>query len=178
MTGKIVGMMYSRFTGKTTVEIALDGDQTQDIEALKDKVVDVVLKLFRKRRSLDANGYFWVLVDKLAEKLNIAKVDIYRGYIKDVGGNSEMVCVQDKAVGTLIKGWQRNGIGWVTDTMPSKLKGCTNVILYVGSSEYDTAQMARLIELAVQDCQAQGISTKTPDEINNLLSLWEKADAR
>ena len=178
MTGRVTGLFYSRITGKTTVELVLDGDQTETVEAMKDKVVDIVLKLFRKKRSLDANGYFWVLVDKLAEKLNISKTDIYRGYVKEVGGNNEIVCVQDKAVGTLIKGWQRNGIGWVTDTMPSKLEDCTNVVLYVGSSEYDTAQMTRLIELAIQDCQALGISTKTPDEINNLLSLWEKADAR
>lgn len=69
-----------------------------------------------------------------------------------------------------------NGLGWQTDTIPSKLEGCTNVVLYYGSSTYDTEQMSRLIDIVVQDCKALGIETKTPDEIANMLSLWEAAE--
>lgn len=172
------GPMYSRINYKTVIELTLDENVAREIENLKGKQVEVTIKQYRKGRSLDANGYFWVLAGKLAEAMNIPKTDIYRGYIKEIGGNSEIVCVQDRAVDSLVNGWQRNGIGWVRDTMPSKLKGCTNVILYTGSSEYDTGQMARLIDLAVQDCKAVGIDTKTPAEIDDLLSIWEKADAR
>lgn len=126
----------------------------------------------RKKRSLDANAYFFVLADKLAEKVNIPKTEIYRNYIKEIGGVSEIVCVKNNAVEKLCKGWERNGLGWQTDTTPSKIKGCTNVILYYGSSTYDTEQMSRLINLVVEDCKIQGIETKTPDEIANMLSLW------
>ena len=56
--------------------------------------------------------------------------------------------------------------------MPSKIEGCTNVILYYGSSTYNTEQMSRLINLVVEDCKAQGVETMTPDEINRMLSLW------
>ncbi len=131
------------------------------------------LKKTRKKRSLDANAYFFVLADKLSEVLNIPKEDIYRNYVKDIGGVSEIVCVKDAAVAKLCEGWRHNGLGWQTDTLPSKLKGCTNVILYYGSSTYDTAQMSRLIDRVVEDCKIQGIETKTPEEIANLLSLWE-----
>ncbi|MEE1017932.1 MAG: hypothetical protein UH824_00435, partial [Acutalibacteraceae bacterium] len=65
------------------------------------------------------------------------------------------------------------GKGWVTDTTPSKIGGCVNVIAYYGSSTYDTAQMSRLIDMAVQDCEALEIETKTPDEIARLVSLWQ-----
>ena len=178
MKGTINGLMYSAVSKTTVVEIALEGNVASEVEKFKGKHIDVSFKQYRKGRSLDANGYFWVLAGKLAEAMNIPKTDIYRGYIKEIGGNSEIVCVQDRAVDSLVNGWQRNGIGWVADTMPSKLKGCTNVILYTGSSEYDTGQMARLIDLAVQDCKAVGIDTKTPAEIDDLLSIWEKADGR
>lgn len=178
MKGTISGLMYSAVSKTTVVEIALEGNVASEVEKFKGKHIDLTLKQYRKGRSLDANGYFWVLAGKLAEAMNIPKTDIYRGYIKEIGGNSEIVCVQDRAVDSLVNGWQRNGIGWVADTMPSKLKGCTNVILYTGSSEYDTGQMARLIDLAVQDCKAVGIDTKTPAEIDDLLSIWEKADGR
>jgi hypothetical protein len=84
-----------------------------------------------------------------------------------------MVCVKNEAVERLCEGWRHNGLGWQTDIVPSKLKGCTNVILYYGSSTYNTEQMSRLINLIVEDCKIQGIETRTPEEIANMLSLWE-----
>ena len=97
---------------------------------------------------------------------------IYRAAIKEVGGNYDVVCVQDKAVEKLRDVWMQNGLGWQTDTMPSKVDGCTNVLLYYGSSTYDTAQMARLIDIIVQDCHSLGIETRSPEEIESLLSSW------
>lgn len=127
---------------------------------------------WRERRSLDANAYFWVLLDKLAETMSAGKEDLYRRYVKDVGGVSDVVCVQEQAADALISGWQHNGLGWQAEKVPSKLPGCVNVILYYGSSTYDTAQMSRLIELVIQDCQAVGIETKTPAEIEEMMDLW------
>ena len=127
----------------------------------------------QKKRSNDANAYFFVLADKLAERLNIPKTEIYRHYVKEIGGVSEIVCVKNEAVDKLCNGWEHNGLGWQTDRVPSKINGCTNVVLYYGSSTYNTEQMSRLINLIVEDCKAQGIETKTPEEIANILSLWE-----
>jgi hypothetical protein len=56
--------------------------------------------------------------------------------------------------------------------MPSKIEGCTNVILYYGSSTYDSAQMSRLLDLITQDCKLQGIPYETPAEIARLKALW------
>lgn len=127
-----------------------------------------------QKRSLDANAYCWTLIGKLAEKLKKESTEIYRSAIKEIGGNSDTVCVQNKAVQSLCDGWQRNGIGWQTDTFPSKIEGCTNVILYYGSSTYDTAQMSRLINLIVQECQQQGIETRNEEELKSLLGEWGK----
>jgi hypothetical protein len=127
---------------------------------------------FKKKRSLDANAYCWTLISLLAERLNIPKTDIYRSAIKEIGGNCDTVCVQDKAVKSLCDGWERNGIGWQTDTFPSKIEGCTNVTLYYGSSTYDSAQMARLINLILEECRQVGIETKSAEEIDSLLGQW------
>lgn len=129
----------------------------------------------KRKRSLDANAYFFVLADKLAEKLNIPKEDIYRNCIKEIGGVSDVVCVRNDAVEKLCEGWRHNGLGWQTDTFPSKIEGCTNVILYYGSSTYNTEQMSRLINNIVEDCKIQGIETRTPNEIADMLSLWGEA---
>ncbi len=136
------------------------------------KLYDVTIKEHRERRSLDANAYAWVLLDKLAEKLQLAKTELYRSYIREIGGNSETVCVLKDAADKLCSGWARNGIGWLTDTLPSKIDGCVNVVLYYGSSTYDTAQMSRLIDLIVQDCKTQGIETMTPQQLAALVEGW------
>lgn len=177
ITGRIVGANIDFKTGKP--QITFEVNERQDFELLVDDLKDkeklsIEVKPFRAKRSLDANAYFFVLADKLAEKLHITKEEVYRTAIKDIGGVSEVVCVKKEAVERLCEGWAQNGIGWQTDTFPSKIEGCTNVILYYGSSTYDTAQMSRLIEHTVQLCQEQGIDTRTPDEIAKLISLWEE----
>lgn len=136
------------------------------------KDYDVEIKEHREKRSLDANAYFWVLADRLAEKTQIPKTDIYRSYIREIGGNNETVCITDKGVDKLRREWERNGDGWLTSTMPSKLPGCTNVVLYYGSSTYDTAQMSRLIDMAVQDCVEQGIETLPPEKLAGMMEEW------
>ena len=141
-----------------------------ELKAGKD--YDVEIKEHREKRSLDANAYFWVLVDRLAEKTRIPKTDIYRSYIREIGGNHEMVCVIDSAVDKLRRGWEHNGLGWQTDTTPSKLPNCTTVILYYGSSTYNTRQMSHLIDMAVQDCQEQGIETLPPEKLAGMMEEW------
>ena len=77
----------------------------------------------------------------------------------------------EKAVERLCSGWKKNGIGWQTEVMPSKITGCKNVILYYGSSTYDSIQMSRLLDLIIQQCEQQGIPTLR-DEADKLLQKW------
>lgn len=137
--------------------------------------VTVGLKVSKqnKKRSLDSNAYFWTLADKLAQRLNIPKSEIYRNAIRDIGGVSDIVCVQNKAVEKMCRGWQREGLGWQTETFDSKIDGCTNVILYYGSSTYDQQQMTSLIDNIVQDCKAVGIETLPPIELARLTEGWK-----
>lgn len=152
---------------KVMAEIASYIDSLDDKKTYRLSVVEL-----KERRSLNANAYAWVLIDKLAAKLNIGKTDIYRSYIKEIGGNSDIVCVQNKALNDLRKAWETRGIGWLTDTLPSKIEGCTNVVLYYGSSTYDTAQMSRLINLIIQDCKENDIEYLTPSELAKMLKEW------
>ena len=175
ITGRIVGANIDFKTNKP--QLSLEINELNDFKQLVDDMngcekLSIEIKPFRARRSLDANAYAWVLMDRLAEKLNESKENIYREFIKNIGGNSEIVCVKNSALDRLRDGWSKNGIGWQTDTFDSKIEGCTNVILYYGSSTYDSAQMSRLLDLIIQDCKIQGIPTETPDEIARLKALW------
>lgn len=158
---------------KKTDCIKVIAETASYIDSLEDeKQYIMTIKEKKNHRSLNANNYFWKLCDELAVKTGIAKTELYRGYIKEIGGNSDTVCVIDKAVDKLREGWQHNGIGWVSDTMPSKIEGCTNVILYYGSSTYDSKQMSRLINLIVQDCIENEIPTLEDMELERLVREW------
>ena len=136
------------------------------------KAGDYELIKAKKKRSLDANAYAWVLIDKLAEFIRIPKEEIYRNAIRNIGGVSDVVCVRDDAVQKLRENWGKGHVGWQTEIFESKIPGCTNVTLYYGSSAYDVAQMTRLIDNLIQDCQALNIETRSAEEIRAMLEAW------
>lgn len=131
--------------------------------------------LRRKGRSLDANAYCWVLMDKLAAHYGATKEGIYQEEIRQIAGVSDIVCVKEKAADELMRRWSGRGLGWMAEKAPSKLQGCVNVTLWYGSSTYDTEQMARLIDRVVEDCREAGIETMTPQQLAALKSQWGEA---
>ena len=176
LTGTISGVSFSYMDGKPLVTFELNEKQSalNMVDTLKscDKL-SIKVARYKEKRSLDANAYCFALIGKIAEKTNIPKEEVYRSAVKEIGGNYEVACVQDKAVEAFRQAWHKNGLGWQTDTMPSKLEGCTNVILYYGSSTYDVEQMSRLINIILQECRQLGIDTKSKEEIDSLLTSWK-----
>lgn len=167
MIGRLKDLAFGRH-GEQIVSFTTTTDFRQRFDDLKEHELDIEIKRHRNRRSLDANAYAWVLIDRIAEAMSITREEVYREAIRGIGGVSDIVCVQDAAVDNLRRGWEKHGTGWQTETMPSKIEGCTNVILYYGSSVYDTKQMSLLIDKLVQDAKALGIETVTPAELERL----------
>lgn len=160
--------------GRQRLTIELDSDFRSEFDELHDTEVDVKVTKHRVKRSLDANAYAWVLVDKIAQKRRMSKAEVYRNAIREIGGVSEVVCIQNRAVKTMKDVWTRNGIGWQVEEMESKIEGCTNLILYKGSSVYDSRQMSALIDSLVQDAKSIGIETRPQWEIDSLLKEYDK----
>ena len=131
------------------------------------------IKPKKSLRSLDANALAWILIDKIAAATSVPKTEVYRNAVRDVGGNSEIVCVKAEAAPQLRKIWESRGLGWQTEEDISKLPGCVNVILYYGSSTFDTRQMSRMIDNLIQDARSVGIETMAPDKLAALLGEWE-----
>lgn len=171
MTGKLEGLMFLP-DGRTGLTVSVNEDCRQLFDDLKNEDIDITIKKHRQKRSLDANAYAWVLMDKLAECLGYKKEDVYRYAVRNVGGNTDTVCVKHEAVNRLIEQWKKNGLGWVADLAPSKIEGCTNVILYYGTSTFDSYQMSRFIDSLVQDCKDMGIETMPPEKLKGLLNEW------
>lgn len=179
--GKYIGIAKNLTDNK--IELCLEIAEPEKAKIIDNELtgkgaLTVEIKKYRKKRSLDANAYFWVLVDKLARKTGIDKLTIYRDAIKEIGVLRQ-VEISENAVDTLIHSWSLHGLGWVAEKLDySKNKGFVLINLYYGSSTYNTKQMSLLIDNIVQDCKAVGIETMTPAELAVLKDAWEKEKKR
>lgn len=131
------------------------------------------LKKEKQRRSLDANAYAWVLINKIAQAVGIPPVEVYRNAIRDIPGVARMGCFQVEDIPGIARAWTSKGLGWQVVTLDNNGTGWVYVMLYCGSSVYDRAQMSRLIDSLVQDCRALDIETRDPNDIASLLEAWE-----
>ena len=134
----------------------------------KDKVFEI--KEHKEKRSLNANSYCWVLLQKLADKLGTTKIELYKKYIREKG-IFRTITIDNRAVDTFIHLWEEKGIGWICE-VSNKGNTSTDLIAYYGTSSYNTKQMAHYIDFVVDACKEQGIETLTPQEIENLKEKW------
>ena len=135
----------------------------------KQMILDLLPK--KRKRSLDANAYAWVLIDKIAAQLRMDKVDVYRDAIRDIGGNSDVVMVANDAVDKLCETWGQRGTGWVAE-VTDRAETVSTVLLHYGSSTYDTKQMSILIDHLVQDAKELGIETLPPEKLAAMTERW------
>ena len=135
----------------------------------KEKVFEI--KEHKVKRSLNANAYCWVLMNKIADVIKSTKEEVYREYIKNKG-IFRLITMNKDATNTFIKVWQEKGLGWICDISESKYEGMVDVVAYYGTSSYNTKQMANFIDYVVDEAKNLGIETLPPDEIERLKSLW------
>ena len=172
-TGTVSDVSIDLKTNKPKITFIInEREALQQIDEIKDlEKLNVEAKKYRQKRSLDANAYCWVLINKLAEKLNLKPIEVYRKAISEVGVR-EIVPVKNEAVERYKEVWQNNGLGWLCETVPSKLNGYTNVVAWYGSSVYDSKEMSRLVDSIVEECKSQNIETMTPAELKSLKEAW------
>ncbi len=178
-TGTIVGNISQNYkTRKPIITLELDTNEISIVEELKNEnKLNVELKKWYKKRSLDANSYCWVICDLIAKKLTtndavITKEDIYKDAISNIGTFQAMI-IEEKAFEDFRRIWERQGLGFLVREVSRKDK-CVKVQAYYGSSTYNTKEMSLLIELLVQQAKELNIETKPQAEINSLLESWDK----
>jgi hypothetical protein len=140
---------------------------------MKPKVYDLTVREHRKKRSLDANAYAWVLIGKLADVMRIPPTLVYTNTIQNIGGNYEVIPIREEAVDKFKEVWTKQGLGWpCVDMGPSKIQGYRNLRAYYGSSTYDTRQMSMLIDSLIQDCKALDIETLSEEKLSAMMEGW------
>ena len=179
MRGQELAIMRDARTGDTIVQFRAPRSEAHAVQAVYDAWrsewkqgdITVEIKRFRNKRSLEANAYAWVLMDKIAAATRQTPLDIYRETVRNVAGNSDIHTMKAEAAERFIQIWQRNGIGWIAEILSeTRTPGYVNIIAFYGSSTYDTEQMSRLIDLLIADCKELGIEHLPPEEIERMVA--------
>lgn len=182
LTGKVAGLSTNFITKKLelTLEVNESGSLADGYGELKDaELLDIRLKKYRRRRSLDANAYFHVLVDKLADRAGISKPRCKNLMIGRYG--QPLYINEDETAEAVIKTnipasqmMEHEGV----HCMPcgSKEEDGKELVFYKifrGSSTYDTKEMSLLIDGTVNECKELGIETLPPEELERMLEKWK-----
>lgn len=128
------------------------------------------------KRSNNANSYCWVLCEEIGKSMFLPKEDIYRAAVRKVGSFCDLWVPEGQAMAVKTC-WEHNGLGWITEDM-GVVGGYTTIHAYKGSSVYDRAEMARLIDYLVEEAKGLGIETATPDEIASMKALWDADEGK
>ena len=174
MIGKLKDLLPLQ-GGEWLVSFTTRENPGQLFDELKDSAVRVEVKKSSKHRSLSANNYAWVLIDKIAEVTGKTVTEVYQNAIREIGGVSEYYGMKEAAYESFCGIWTKDHLGRQVEIIPGSAKpGWINVRAWKGSSDFDSAQMARLIDSLIQEAEAQGIPTVPDEEVERMVSRWGK----
>ena len=181
LTGRIASIAFS-VDGKPLISLEVNEgrEALKAAQKLKDSpTISIKLSQYKKKRSLDANAYYWLLIGKLSKALRISTSFCHNVMLRRYG---TLALMDETPVYVLIPDTdeaQREA----DESETFHVKPTSNVrtgtdgkmyrtyMVLKGSSQYDTAEMAALIHGIRDECAQVGIPFETPDEIANLLSL-------
>lgn len=171
-TGKLHSVNRDWKSGKIIISFELNEEPTEAINSIgMCEKLSITAKKFRQKRSLDANAYCWVLITKIADVVNSSKEEVYEdmlqkyGYIyQDEDGYITVTVKADVDMSKITGHWKFY-----------KGNGKFNSYLMIkGSSEYDSAEMAKFIDRIVDEAKGLGIETLTPSELERMKIEWQK----
>ena len=159
--------------GEWLVSFTTRDDPGQIFDDLKEQAVKVEIKKASKRRSLSANAFAWALIDQIAEKTGLPQKEVYRNAIREIGGISDFYGMKEEAYPAFCELWTAGHMGRQVEVIPGSGKpGWINVRAYKGSSDFDSRQMARLIDSLIQDAEQLGIPTMPDKEVERMVGAW------
>jgi len=178
ITGYIKDISRS-INGETIVSISVDDANMSELRELsKISKLAVLLKKYRKKRSLDANAYHWVLCNKLADALESDSDSIhydlmvrYGEIIRNDDGTRAVISVLPEVDMRKCNVYARRiGVGTVGE------KEFVHYALIKPSRLYDSKEMATLISGTILEAKEAGIETLSPAEISAMMEALKKRE--
>jgi len=168
-------------SGRMRLTFEMESDVAPFIDKIKGKPLRIRVKQWRDKRSLDANAYYWVLITKLGDKLNLSKPHLHNILLRRYG---QPEVIDGKMIYLVLpdtdQGARKADEAETYHIKPtSEIKTGRNgerfrtYVMLRGSSTYNTEEMAHLIDGLVSECKEVGIETATPEELSRMLELYE-----
>ena len=132
----------------------------------RDKEYQVEIKEYKQKRSLNANAYAWVLINKIANVMRLSKEEVYLNMLKHYGQSQVFSIVSEVNITGYFKYYEVIGTSILNN------KEFNHIRVFKGSSEYDTKEMSIFIDGIVQEAKQLDIETLTPNQLAELKSLW------
>lgn len=158
-------------TGNAVASFEID-TKPENLERFRSKMLDMDIKEHKERRSLNANGYYWVLCQKLASARRLSLTEMHNWLMSDYGQLYD---------GDGIELALRPDIQWMRmDDLhlrpTGRFKGDFPIYQVVRPSRtYDTREMSILIDGVIREANEQGIETITPAEKERMMGQYDKA---
>lgn len=168
-TGKLKSVSKNWISRKWEVTFEINEDITASIDKIRDKMLNLTAKIHREKRSLDANAYAWVLMQKIAEAIHTDKWSVYLMMLERYSPVFTHINVRPEAVERVMGEWRT-----VKVLGPIQVNGSSGIQLqcYFGSSTFDSKEMSSFIDGIVSECKEMGIETLPPDEIERMRREW------
>ncbi len=150
--------------------LAVQNELMNILPLIKEKPYICEIKPYRKRRSLDANAYFHVLVDKISKVLNRSNEEVktqlnleYGTLARDETGQiAGFKALKEVPITRFFK--YAKPIGECIENNKTFVK----YLIYKETHTLDSAEMSRLIDGTIQEAKDLNIETLTPIELENL----------
>jgi hypothetical protein len=176
-TGKLTGVTMDFMTRKLNVTFQIDSQPIEDLNELqKLDSLDIVAKKHRKKRSLDANSYFHVLVGKIADVMKISKTRCKNILIGRYGqqeflDEGEMLVINSNL--SLSKALEQETLHlWPNGIVYENGMQFNRYLVFRGSHTYNTKEMSILIDGTISEAKELGIETLPPKKLEQLMRLW------
>lgn len=127
----------------------------------RDKFFDI--EEHHEKRSLTANSYAWKLITMIADALRADKNDVYIEMLKRYGQSAVVAVKEDIKPAGFFKYFE----------ILTTRNGYNHIKVYKGSSEYDSREMAVLIDGIISEAKEMGIETLPPKEVERLKEMWK-----
>lgn len=144
--------------------------------------LDVEIRKKRKKRSLDANAYYWKLASEVADALHVSKPYIHNyllrkyGQIEIIDGQGVYIVLPDtESAQKSVDEAQAYHLKPTSQVKPGKGGAMYRTYMMLkGSSEYDTKEMSHLIDGLVSECKEMGIETLPPEELERMMAAYDR----
>lgn len=185
LSGKLTYMVGFTAEGHPIVTFEMDDKvpTLKMVDALhnEEKLTIRVLKA-TKKRSLDANAYYWTLISKLSAKMGISNNYCHNlmlrryGFFEDFDGQVAYWVIPDTEEAERKANEAETYHIKPTSQVQEGKDGIMyrTYILLKGSHGYTREEFSRLVNGLVDECKAVGIPTETPDELARMMSLYKE----